>query len=199
MLKKTVLFLICALPISLMAQETKLGHVNFQEVISQMPELKTIQKSLEDQQKIVEDETVKMAEEYKGKLKDYQDKQATMPESIKQSRENELQDLQQRIQTFQQTSRTDLQKKQQELLAPVTAKINKAVGEIAAEGKFLYIFQYDPAIFAYQAPSANDITPLVKKKLGLDKPTVIEKKAEVKSATEAKPAAAEAKPAKTKK
>ena len=54
MLKKTVLFLICALPISLMAQETKLGHVNFQEIFAAMPEQATIQKSLDDQTKVID-------------------------------------------------------------------------------------------------------------------------------------------------
>lgn len=167
MLKKIVLLLICALPFSLMAQETKLGHVNFQEIFSLMPEQTTIQKTLDDQSKLVEGELAKMNEELNTKFKEFQDKQATMPESIKQTRQNELQDLQQRIQTFRQTASTDLEKKQQELSAPVMAKINKAISEIAVEGKYLYIFNYIPQVFIYQAPNANDITASVKKKLGL--------------------------------
>ena len=173
MLKKVVLFLICVLPLSLMAQETKLGHVNFQEIFSLMPEQATIQKTLDEQSKVIENELAKMNEELTTKFKDFQDKQATMPESVKQVRQNELQDIQQRIQTFRQTASSDLEKKQQELAAPVMAKINKAVAEIAAEGKYLYIFNYLPQIFVYQAPSASDITPLVKKRLGLDKKPVV--------------------------
>lgn len=169
MLKKIVLFFICVLPLSLIAQETKLGHVNFQEIVTLMPELSTIQKTLDDQSKVIETELSKMNEELTAKFKDFQDKQATMPETIKQTRQNELQDIQQRIQTFRQTASTDLQKKQQELLAPVYQKINKVIGEIAAEGKYLYIFQADPQILIYQAPNANDLTPAVKKRLGLDK------------------------------
>jgi len=169
MLKKIALLFVAILPISLMAQETKLGHVNFQEIVTLMPELSTIQKTLDDQSKVIEGELAKMNEEFNGKLKDFQDKQATMPETIKQTRQNELQDIQQRIQTFRQTAGTDLQKKQQELLAPVYQKINKVIGEIAAEGKYLYVFQSDPQILVYQAPNSNDITSLVKKRLGLDK------------------------------
>jgi len=192
MLKKTVLFLICALPISLMAQqETKLGHVNMQEIFSQMPEQATIQKTLEDQQKEIETELAKLNEELTSKVKDFQDKQATMTETIKQSRQAELVNLQDRIQTFRQNASTELDKKQSELSAPLMAKINKAISEIAAEGKYLYIFNYLQQVFIYQAPDANDITALVKKKLGLDKPV------ETKKAAEAKPAAT--KPAETKK
>ena len=192
MLKKTVLFLICALPISLMAQqETKLGHVNMQEIFSQMPEQATIQKTLEDQQKEIETELAKLNEELTSKVKDFQDKQATMTETIKQSRQAELVNLQDRIQTFRQNASTELDKKQSELSAPLMAKINKAISEIAAEGKYLYIFNYLQQVFIYQAPDANDVTALVKKKLGLDRPV------ETKKATEAKPAAT--KPAETKK
>lgn len=172
MLKKAVLFLICVLPLSLMAQETKLGHVNFQEIFSLMPEQATIQKTLDEQSKLIETELAKMNEELNTKFKDFQEKQATMPESVKQTRQNELQDIQQRIQTFRQTASSDLEKKQQELAAPVMAKINKVVSEIASEGKFLYIFNYLPQVFVYQAPGASDITPLVKKRLGLDKKSV---------------------------
>jgi outer membrane protein len=167
MFKKIVLFLICVLPFSLMAQETKLGRVNYQEIFAAMPEQATIQKTLDDQSKVIEGELSKMNEELTAKFKDFQDKQATMPESIKQTRQNEMQDIQQRIQTFRQTASSDLEKKQQELSAPVMAKINKAISEIASEGKYLYIFNYIPQVFVYQSPNANDITPLVKKKLGL--------------------------------
>ncbi len=187
MSKKIVLFLICALPLSLMAQESKLGHVSFQEVFSAMPEQASIQKALDDQSKEFETYLTKMNEELTTKLKEFQEKQATMPESIKTTRQNELQDIQQRIQTFRQTASSDLEKKQQELSAPVMAKINKAIGEVAAEGKFLYIFNYLPQVFIYQAPSANDITAQVKKKLGLDKPVkASEPKATEEKATEPK-------------
>jgi len=181
MFKKIALALLFALPISLMAQDTKLGHVNFQEIVSLMPELTTIQKALDDQTKVIEAELGQMNEEFNGKLKDFQEKQATMPESIKQTRQTELEEIQQRIQTFRQTASTDLQKKQQELLGPVYQKINKAIAEVAVEGKYLYIFQADPQILIYQSPNANDVTKIVEKKLGLDKkPAEVKKPVEVK-------------------
>jgi len=197
MLKKAVLFLICALPISLMAQqETKLGHVNIQEIFAQMPEQATIQKTLETQSKDLESEALKLTEELTSKAKDFENKQNTMTEAIKQMRQAELQDLNQRYNTFKQNANTDLEKKQQELQAPLLERINKAISEVAAEGKYLYVFNYLPQVFIYQAPDANDITALVKKKLGLDKPVEAKKAVEAKPAT-AKPAAT--KPAETKK
>lgn len=193
MLKKIVLFLICVLPLSLMAQETKLGHVNIQEVFLLMPELPGIQKAIEEENKMVENEISKMTDEFKSKLKEYQDKQNTLSDLIKQAREEELNNIQQRIQTFRQSSTMGIEKKKQELAGPINDRINKAITEVATEGKYLYIFNYDPSIFAYKSQNSNDVTPLVKKKLGL------EKKAESKAETKEKKAELKEKKAEEKK
>jgi outer membrane protein len=167
MFKKIALVLLCALPFSLMAQDAKLGHVNFSEIFAAMPDRANIEKTINDLQSQWESELMKMREEYNSKIKEYQEKQATMPESIKQARQSEIAELEQRTTTFQQTAYTDLQKKQQELFAPVGEKIKKAISEVGAEGNYLYIFDLGTQTVVYQSPNTNDITPLVKQKLGL--------------------------------
>ncbi|MDR3653770.1 MAG: OmpH family outer membrane protein [Paludibacter sp.] len=167
MFKKIALVLLCALPFSLMAQEVKLGHVNSQEILSLMPERATIEKTITDLQSQWQKELAQMSDEYYAKIKDFQDKQATMPESIKQARQGEISDLEQRITTFKQTASTDLQKKEQELFTPVIDKVKKAISDVATENGYLYIFDLSTQSIVYQSPKSNDITPLVKKKLGL--------------------------------
>jgi outer membrane protein len=167
MLKKIALVLLFALPISLMAEESKLGHVNTQEILAAMPDRAVIEKTISELQSQWEKELVKMREEYTAKIKEYQEKIATMPESIKQARQSEIQEIEQRITTFQQTASTDLQKKQQELFAPVIDKVKKAINEVGTENKYLYIFDLGSQSIVYQSPNSSDITPLVKKKLGL--------------------------------
>jgi outer membrane protein len=167
MFKKIALVLLCALPFSLMAQEVKLGHVNSQEIFVSMPERATIEKTIGDLQTQWEKELVKMREEYYAKIKEFQEKQATMPESIKQARQSEIAEMEQRISTFNQTASTDLQKKQQELSAPVIERLKKAINEVGAENGYLYIFDLGSQSIIYQSPKSNDVTPLVKKKLGL--------------------------------
>ena len=114
-----------------------------------------------------EKEIVKMNEEYNAKIKEYQEKQATMPESIKQARQSEISDIEQRIASTRQAAQTDLQKKQQELFTPVVDKVKKAINEVGVEGNYTYIFDLSTQSIIYQSPKSNDITPLVKKKLGL--------------------------------
>jgi outer membrane protein len=174
MFKKIAIALVCALPLNFVAaQETKLGHVNTQEILVAMPERATIEKKLSDLQSEMEKELVKMREEYTKKIKEYQEKQATMPETIKQARQSEITEMEQRITTFQQTASTDLQKKQQELFAPVIDKVKKAINEVGAENKYLYIFDVSAQSIIYQSPNSNDLSALVKKKLGLDKPAEV--------------------------
>jgi len=167
MFKKIALVLLFALPISLMAQEVKLGHVNSQEILTIMPERADIEKKINDLQSQWEKELVKMREEYNSKIKEYQEKQATMPESIKQARQSEISEIEQRITTFQQTAYTDLQKKQQEFFAPVVDKVKKAITEVSAEGNYTYVFDLSTQSIIYQSPKSNDLTGAVKKKLGL--------------------------------
>jgi len=167
MFKKIALVLLCALPFSLMAQEVKLGHVNSQEILTIMPERTVIEKTVSDLQSQWEKELVKMREEYYAKVKEFQEKQATMPESIKSARQGEISDLEQRISTFNQTASEDLRKKSQELFTPVIDKVKKAINEVGSENGYLYIFDLSTQSIIYQSPKSNDVTPLVKKKLGL--------------------------------
>lgn len=167
MLKKLALVLLCSLPFTLMAQETKLGHINSQEILSLMPERATIEKKMGEFQNQWENELVKMREEYNAKIKEYQEKQATMPESIKAARQSEIVEIEQRITTTNQTASADLQKQQQELFAPVVDKVKKAIDEVGTENKFLYIFDLSTLSVIYKSPNSIDVTALVKKKLGL--------------------------------
>ncbi|MFZ4723849.1 MAG: OmpH family outer membrane protein [Paludibacter sp.] len=167
MLKKIAIVLLCALPISLMAEEVKLGHVNSQEILTIMPERAEIEKKISALQGQWENELVKMREEYNAKIKEYQEKQATMPESIKTARQAEIVEIEQRITTFNQTASADLQKKQQELFTPVVDKVKKAINDVGTENNYLYIFDLSSQGIIYQSPKSNDVTGLVKKKLGL--------------------------------
>lgn len=173
MIKKIALLLCIAalLPLGVAAQTVKLGHINSQEVIALMPEIETMEKQMKEAGDQWETELLKMREEYFAKIKQFQDTQATLSESIKQARQAELADMEQRITTLNQTAQNDLQKKQQDLAAPILEKVRKAINDVAAENGYTYIFDVAAQSIIYTSPSSNDITALVKKKLNLkDKP-----------------------------
>lgn len=166
MIKKLILIMLFALPVSMMAQD-KLAFVNVQEIFQVMPELSEVEKTIADMNEEYRKELEKMYEEYYAKAKEYQDNMATMSETIKVRRQGEIADLEKRIGTFQQTSSEDLQRKQLEMVTALRDKIMKATAEVGAESNYTYIFDISAQTIAYHSPKAVDVTPLVKKKLGL--------------------------------
>jgi len=152
-----------ALPIIASAQ--KFGHINTQELFAEMPEVAQVKLKMDTIQSQYENQLASMNEEFQKKVQDYQTQEATMAEAIKQIRQQELQEMQQRIQLFYQTAEQDIQKKQQELLAPVHEKMTKAIKTVGEREGYTYIF--DSAAMVHIGADAVDATPAVKKELGI--------------------------------
>jgi outer membrane protein len=167
MLRKTILLIICILSINAFAQEAKFGHINSIEILSMMPEKANIEKSISELNNQWNNELTKLRDEYYVKIKAYQDKLKTMPESIKAARQSEIAELEKRITSLQKTANEDLQKKQQDLFAPVVEKVKKAIYDVGIENDLLYVFDTSTQGIIFQSPKSNDITTMVKAKLNL--------------------------------
>ena len=150
-------------PMALSAQ--KFGHINTQELFTQMPEVAQIKLKMDTIQGQYETQLASMQEEIQKKMQDYQAQEATMADAVKQIRQQELQEMNQRIQLFYQTAEQDIQKKQQELLAPVHEKMSKAIKAVGERENYTYIF--DSAAMVHIGADAIDVTPAVKKELGI--------------------------------
>ena len=162
-MKKIILAIALLLPMAVSAQ--KFGHVNTQEVFSQMPEVAQVKLKMDTINSQYENQLASMNEEFQKKYQDYQAQEATMAAAVKQIRQQELQEMQQRIQLFYNTAEQDIQKKQQELIAPVHEKMAKAIKAVGDRDGFTYIF--DSASMVHIGADAIDATPAVKKELGI--------------------------------
>ena len=162
-MKKIIIAMMLILPMALSAQ--KFGHINTQELFAQMPEVAQVRLKMDTIQGQYASHLDSMNEEIQKKAQDYQAQEATMADAIKQIRQQELQEMQQRIQLFYQTAEQDIQKKQQELLAPVHEKMAKAIKAVGEREGYTYIF--DSQAMAHIGNDAHDVTPLVKKELGI--------------------------------
>ncbi len=162
-MKKIIITIMLALP--MLASAQKFGHINTQELFAQMPEVAQVKLKMDTVQAQYENQLASMNEEFQKKVQDYQTQEATMADAIKQIRQQELQEMQQRIQLFYQTAEQDIQKKQQELLAPVHERMTKAIKAVGERENYTYIF--DSAAMVHIGPDAIDATPAVKKELGI--------------------------------
>ena len=162
-MKKLIIAMMLILPLAVSAQ--KFGHINTQELFTQMPEVNQVKLKMDTINAQYENQLASMNDEIQKKYQDYQANEATMVDAVKQIRQQELQEMQQRIQLFYQTAQEDIQKKQTELLAPIHEKMAKAIKAVGEREGYTYIF--DSAAMVHIGTDAKDVTPAVKKELGI--------------------------------
>ncbi|MCQ2328591.1 MAG: OmpH family outer membrane protein [Paludibacteraceae bacterium] len=159
------LFIILAMAMPMLASAQKVGHINTAELFQQMPEVNHVKQQIDSLSAQYETMLSSMQDEYKKKLEDYQKNQSTMTDAMRQIQEEDLYTMQQRIQTAYQTAEQDIQKKQQELLAPIHEKLTKAIQTVGEKEGYTYI--YDAQVLLYIAKDAHDVMAPVKAELGL--------------------------------
>ena len=166
-MKRTFLILCAAMlfPIFAGAQSHKIGIVDSQKVLSEMPEMKSMQSELDNLAKKYEDTLVQLQKEFQTKYQDFVKEQETMVESIKSRKQQELEDLSKRIQDLNNVAQQDMQKKQVELFSPIQTKLREAINKVGNDGGFTYIM--DSSQMLYVGNGSEDVTSLVKSKLGL--------------------------------
>ena len=149
----------------MMAAAQKIGHVNSSEIIAAMPELAEAQKSLEAKEAEYKTEVEQMQQELQTRYQAFQEKANMLGEAARNKEMMELQDLDSRVQKFVEFSRQALQEEQQKLMQPIQEKVMKAI-ETEAKAKGLS-YVLDQQAMLYIGKDAVDLTPAVKKALGL--------------------------------
>jgi len=87
-----------------------------------------------------------------------------MSKATKELKRNDMIALYQKAQGWQQTMQQMLGEKQQTLLGPIQKKAMDNIKLVAKESGYTYIFEAGSLLVS---PPADDILPLVKKKLGI--------------------------------
>ena len=153
---------------SAMAQKS--GYISMDQVVALMPEtgkLDTLLKKFQSDS--LNPQFSYMVQEYNRK-----DSMVTTKDSVKYSPQvraqirQELEGYAYQIQNWQQIVQNALQSKQQELLDPIYRKAVGAVQQVAKDNGYAYVYTKEALLVA---PPADDLLPLVAKKLNLRLPT----------------------------
>jgi len=156
---------VMAASMALQAQTTvKLGHIDRQALMLMLPERKAAETKMQDFAKTLDARLQAMGQEYQNKVTDAQSRAENMTKTEQQVAMREIQELEQRISDAQEKAKDDLSKQENELLAPMVERTNKAIQDVAAEGSFTYIFDTSAGMVLY-AGGGTDILPQVKTKL----------------------------------
>jgi outer membrane protein len=163
MIAVAVVALLMAAPA--MAQQ-KFGHIDSAELVELMPEKTAAEKNLQDLAKELEGQLKLMAAEYETKVGEFQKTEKSMTETLRNTKIKEIGDMEKRIQEFQGSAQQELQKKEEELMAPLIDKVKKAITDVAVEKGYTYIFDESMGVLLY-AKESESVLVDVKKKLGL--------------------------------
>jgi outer membrane protein len=146
--------------------QTKIGYLNFQALVSQMPEAQTIKTQLDVFSKQFTDQINSMGTELQTKGADFQKNAASMTDAVRSVKQSELQDLQKRIQDYQTTAQQKYDEKTNELSKPLIEKAKGAITAVAKEKGYTYVFDTATTTLL-TSPEGDDLMVPVKAKLGL--------------------------------
>lgn len=144
----------------------KFGYINSADLIQIMPETKKAEASLAAFVKNLEKQFGSLQADYQKKVNEYQSQEKTMADVVKQTKIMAIQNLEQQMQESQMAGQQKVADKRAALFKPILDKAEKAIKAVGKENNYDYIFDTNSGAFIYSKES-HDVTPLVKKKLGL--------------------------------
>jgi len=146
--------------------QSKIGHINFNQLIDQMPETKTIQKQIQDYSKTFQDQLTTMQTELTTNAQGYDAKRASMTDAARTAKESELQDMQKRLQDYNTKAQQQVGDKTNQLSKPLLDKARAAVQSVAKEKGYTYVFDTAQTELLV-SPDSDNMMAAVKTKLGL--------------------------------
>jgi outer membrane protein len=165
MMKQFRTFLIAAVALlgfQTINAQAKTAHVDVQEIMTKMPAVLDAQNQLKKLSDTYTAEYKTMIDEYQAKMKKYEAEATTVTDAVNQTRQTEMQDMGKRIGDYQETAQKELQKKEGDLMKPITEKVKASIQKVGKAKGFQYVFNAADLLLT----DGPDITADVKKDLG---------------------------------
>ncbi|WP_445955253.1 OmpH family outer membrane protein [Yeosuana sp.] len=156
---------LCVGTVSFTQAQSKIAHINTQELITAMPEMKAAQAQLDNLTKSYQAEIQNMAKEFQTKVKQYEAEAPTKTDEENAKRGQEIQSMQDNIRQYQGQAQQDMQTKEMDLLKPITEKARIAILKVGRAQGFDYVL--DTAQGATILADGKNLLDDVKKELGI--------------------------------
>lgn len=156
--------------LSMSAQAQKYGYVNTDLILASMPEMKTLEPSLESLQKQLQKKGQQMVEnlQRESQAAQQQLEAGNMSPVQQEAKQKELAGMQEAIVKYEQSMQEQLLTKRNKLLEPILKKVNDAINAVAAEQGYTMLINGSPAAgILLFADDNQDATGAVKAKLGI--------------------------------
>jgi outer membrane protein len=150
---------------SIMNAQSKVAHINTQELVTSMPETKAAQAELDKLRKTYQADLQTMQTELENKIKQYDAEAASQTDEENSKRVQEVQGMQQSIQQYGGQAQQDMQKKELDLLKPITERAKLAIQKVARAQGFQYVLDSTQGQGVILA-DGKDLMTDVRKELG---------------------------------
>ncbi len=150
----TAVFVVLALP--LFAQQgasgTRIGFVNAEVVLKELPEAQQANRNLEDWGGRVQDTLRMMQKDFESRIENYRKQEAMMSAEAKRKEEEGLAMLRQRFAQYQEEklgNQGELARLRESFLAPIREKVAAAVNAVAKEEKIQIVLDKVAGLVLY--------------------------------------------------
>jgi outer membrane protein len=147
--------------------QSKFGYISTEELISIMPETKKADSNLTQYRTALVQNAQDKEATLQSAIEKFNKDSVTMSHSVKDVKRGELQKMLTDLQSEDQRIQQQLRQRQEELIGPINKKAFDAIQAVAKESGYNYIFEKNALLVA---PPAEDVLPLVAKKLNVKIP-----------------------------
>jgi outer membrane protein len=151
--------------------QNKTGYVSIDEVVQLMPEYKKATGEMSQYDSTLQIEYAETLKELNRQDSLFKMDSTKMSPAAKNAKKEMMKKLLVELQGYEQNYQQKMQQKQEELMAPIAQKANQLIADVAKASGFTYVFRKEALMVQ---PDADDLLPLIKKKLegGTPKPPV---------------------------
>ena len=173
-----ILFLSIVLNLQAQAQsnksELKIGYVNPQSILANMPEMRAVQQRLQNFTARKQQELSTLEQEFQTQVAEYQQKVGVISAEAQQQEEARLGQLQQELLQAQEVAEQELAQRRDELVGPLLEQIGSAIEAVAQKQGLSYVLNTTTSsgdmIILYASEDFRakfDITQSVMEELGM--------------------------------
>ncbi len=137
----------------------KIGYVNSEKIISELPEAKESQQKLEALVNSWQDEIKKRSDALQSKYEEYQKQANMLNESAKQAKQKELVDEEQKLNQYRTEKQQELATQREKIMKPIQDKVFKAIEKVAKDKKLSFVFDKATDVPLLYADPVYDYTP----------------------------------------
>jgi outer membrane protein len=165
-MKKFILALAVILSTTCIQAQTKVGTIDADYILGQMPEISLVEEGLKTYNTELQAELQTTIKKYEELIAAYQAENSTFTEEVKTSKESEIMEVENEIKNFRQKASVLIQMKRNELTQPFYVKIDEAMKAVITAQAYTQIFNTSTNGLAFSDPKF-DITDAVLEKLGI--------------------------------